>query len=530
MKMHFKPILWLVAGIVVMFATSLALEWYRNSKSLSKLSTDNIALLEQREWKNAENVFLTAENAVQGSLERGEMEKFIRVLKAQASVPGLLEFSLFSPDGVVTHSSDSVFLKKQLPSELRASLLTDQKPVSRLTDDAFEIYQPQKVNADCIRCHVDWKQDQSGGVLLCRFSSQVLKQTRQQGARSISTMKRDQIVSGATTALVIAVIFGALAIFVVHYQIAAPLVRVLDGLTVASDQVNETSDQLTGASQSLAERANQQAAALEETSTSLGELAVMIERNTNDAQSANGFAVEARRAAESGTACMDQMNHAMGEIQIGSSNIAKIVKTIDEIAFQTNLLALNAAVEAARAGEAGMGFAVVAEEVRSLAQRSAQAAKETAQRIEDSIERSRKGAAVSGQVALSFQKIVEKVRKVDELVSGIAVASKEQKEGIHQVNAAVKQMDSVTQANAANAEESASAAVELNSQADMLRRAIDELMRLMSGSANQCRETPTSNGKPWDRPSAPGTRKVEPDFEMETTSKLAASSRPSGAA
>jgi len=513
MKMHFKPVLWLVAGIVVMFATSLALEWYRNSQSLQKLSKDNITLLEQREWKNAENVFLTTENAVQGSLERGEMEKFIRLVKAQKSVQGLLEFSLFSREGAVTHSSDSVFLNKQLPPDLRTALLSDQKPVSRITDDAFEIYQPQKVNADCIRCHVDWKQDQCGGVLLCRFSTQALKQTRQEWARSISAMKRSQITSGAATALVIAVIFGTLAVFVVRYQIAGPLVRVLEGLTVASDQVNETSNQLTGASQALAERANQQAAALEETSSSLVELAAMIERNTTDAQSANGFAVEARRAAESGTACMEQMNHAMGEIQIGSSNIAKIVKTIDEIAFQTNLLALNAAVEAARAGEAGMGFAVVAEEVRNLAQRSAQAAKETAQRIEDSIERSRKGAAVSGQVALSFQEIVEKVRKVDDLVSGIAAASKEQKEGIHQVNTAVKQMDSVTHANAANAEESASAAVELSSQADMLRQAIDELMRLMSGSAGPGRETPASNDQPLDRPSMPGTRKGEADFK-----------------
>jgi methyl-accepting chemotaxis protein len=173
----------------------------------------------------------------------------------------------------------------------------------------------------------------------------------------------------------------------------------------------------------------------------------------------------------------------MDAIKDSSANIAKIVKTIDEIAFQTNILALNAAVEAARAGEAGAGFAVVAEEVRNLAQRSAQSAKETAARIEDSVTRSEHGVIISAKVVESFDEIVTKARKVDDLIAEIATASNEQNEGIGQVTLAVSQMDKVTQSSAANAEETASASEELSAQAEMMRDNVRTLQALV-GSAN----------------------------------------------
>ncbi len=242
---------------------------------------------------------------------------------------------------------------------------------------------------------------------------------------------------------------------------------------------------VASSSHALAEGSSSQAASLEETSASLEELNSMTKRNAESAQQAKSAATQARTSADDGSAQMQSMATAMAAIKASSDDIAKIIKTIDEIAFQTNILALNAAVEAARAGEAGMGFAVVAEEVRALAQRSATAAKETAAKIEDSVAKSQQGAQISDLVAKSFATIQQQIRSLDTLVGEIATASHEQTQGLGQVTSAVSQMDKVTQANAGSAEETAAASQELNAQAVVLTEAVASLQTLMGdhGSA-----------------------------------------------
>jgi len=253
----------------------------------------------------------------------------------------------------------------------------------------------------------------------------------------------------------------------------------------SSNQVASAAAQVSASSQTLAQGSSEQAASLEETSSSLEELASMTQRNSDNAQSAKSLTTETRQAAEAGNSQMSEMRQAMELIKTSSADIAKIIKSIDEIAFQTNILALNAAVEAARAGEAGAGFAVVAEEVRALAQRSAQAAKETADKIEIAIQNSNHGFSVSEKVAGSLEAITDKARKVDDLVGEIANASREQSQGITQINTAVSQMDKVTQGNASTSEESAAAAEELNSQAQVMRGAVDEMRALVEGSGRR---------------------------------------------
>lgn len=272
-------------------------------------------------------------------------------------------------------------------------------------------------------------------------------------------------------------------------SISKPIKLVTETLSAGAEQTTSAAAQVSTASQSLAEGASQQAASLEETSSSLEEMASMTRRNTENAQRTKELANQARVAGDAGAVDMKEMIAAMDAINASSADIGKIIKTIDEIAFQTNILALNAAVEAARAGEAGLGFAVVAEEVRSLAQRSAQAARETAGKIEAAVQKSHHGVAISGKVARNLDEIVNRTRQLDQLAAEVANASHEQTQGISQINLAVTEMDKVTQANAANAEESASAAEELNAQADALKAAVGELLALVGGSGATRRQS-----------------------------------------
>ena len=290
----------------------------------------------------------------------------------------------------------------------------------------------------------------------------------------VSFSKRTVIIV-LLVAFVLSIVIGVLT----TRGITVVLHRVSDELSLGADQTTSAAAQVSASSQTLAEGASEQAASLEETSSSLEEMASMTKRNAENAQKANDLAKQARRAADKGAGDMQAMNRAMGDIKTSSDDIAKIIKTIDEIAFQTNILALNAAVEAARAGEAGMGFAVVADEVRNLAQRSAQAAKETAAKIEGAIDKTAQGVDISQKVAAALNEIVATARQVDELVAEVSSASREQTQGIVQINTAVGQMDKVTQNNAANAEESAAAAEELNAQAMTLKQSVGHLMKLV---------------------------------------------------
>ena len=270
---------------------------------------------------------------------------------------------------------------------------------------------------------------------------------------------------------IIMVVLGLLAAFFIIRGVNRALTQTAETLSQGSLQVAAAAGQVSSASQSLAEGSSEQAASLEEISSSIEELASMTKRNAENAQSGKNSAGQARSAAEAGAAEMERMQSAMNAIQQSSNDISKIIRTIDEIAFQTNILALNAAVEAARAGESGAGFAVVADEVRSLAQRSAAAARETAGKIADATTRSALGVELSVKVSAGLQQILEKSREVDRLVTEVATASHEQSGGITQINMAVGQMDKVTQSNAANAGETASAAEALNAQSEELRNA-----------------------------------------------------------
>jgi methyl-accepting chemotaxis protein len=250
-----------------------------------------------------------------------------------------------------------------------------------------------------------------------------------------------------------------------------------------AEHVSAASVQVSSSVQSLSQGATEQAASLEETSASMEEMASMTRKNAENAEHAAQLATSVATQVQNSNRALSEMVLSMGAIKESSDKVAKIIKTIDEIAFQTNILALNAAVEAARAGEAGMGFAVVADEVRNLAQRSAQAARDTTGLIEESIVRSQEGATKVEQVAASIEAITASVDQVKSIVQEVREASQQQTQGIDQVSLAIAQMEKVTQSTAATAESSATASEELHAQAAASMEVVRQLSALLGASS-----------------------------------------------
>ncbi len=309
-------------------------------------------------------------------------------------------------------------------------------------------------------------------------------------ADSITTSARMNFTTGVGLAICT---LAGLVIAVFSLRAVSRLVRsTSDQLTSSAGIVSQRAAVLVDASQALAEGSSEQAASLEESSASLEEMAGMTRNNADSAKQAEEVARKTRHAADSGAARMQAMHGAMGAIMSACEDVTAILKTIDEIAFQTNILALNAAVEAARAGEAGAGFAVVADEVRNLAQRSAKAARETAEKIEVSVSKSREGVNLSNEVAKNFDDISGQIRTLADLVAGQATSAAEQTQGIDQLNTTVSQMDRVTQSNAANAEETAAAAGDLNQQSTALNEAVDRLRTLIGDRDRTAAPAPAS--------------------------------------
>ena len=331
----------------------------------------------------------------------------------------------------------------------------------------------------CVSCHnshpespkKDWKLNDVRGVL------EVAVPVNEQIQQNRATMINVAWITLGTLLLTVVVVSLYLGRWVTR-----PMQQMIEGLAQAASQVNAASSQLSTSAASLSQGATEQAASIEETSASMEELAGSTRQNAHNSEQASVLAGATDQQIHSLNQALSAMTASMSGIQQSSDKVSKIIKTIDEIAFQTNLLALNAAVEAARAGEAGKGFAVVADEVRNLAQRSAQAARDTSRLIEESLVKAKEGGLKLEHVACSVNAITESVVKVKFLIAQVTSASREQSQGIEEVRRAVAQMESVTQNTAATAEQSAAASEELHAQAETSIDLVAQLEGLIRGT------------------------------------------------
>lgn len=360
------------------------------------------------------------------------------------------------------------------------------------TDDELWVMRPVRLTKNCLTCHGDpvtspwnngtdilgmkmenWKEGQIHGMFKIASKLEPLHQEIADTQKAIWSVSL--------------IVFGLVVVLALFF-VTAPLNRLIATITTTTSQLAQTSGQvvssarqIASSSDSLARGAADQAAALEETSATLEEIASLSQANADNSGEADKISSTVEEVAEASVTHMSEMVQRMHDIQASSSEVQEIVKTIDEIAFQTNLLALNAAVEAARAGDAGKGFAVVAEEVRALAMRSANAAKETANKIGRATELANAGVSVCERVSSSLTEVQDNAVKARSLVRDIAAASKEQSTGIVQINIAVSELDKITQRNAATSEEAAAESHSMQKQAETLDHSVAKLQHILKG-------------------------------------------------
>jgi len=482
MTIHLKLTLSLLIGLIIILSLGQLFSFFTINNMMSEFSESNIKILEQREKDFAMNIFYSVEQSVAGSLERGEMEKFSQFLAYQKNIKGLLEFSLYSREGTVTHSSSDEFINNTINPDIGKNLHADSGIVFLKKKDTIEIYHPQKVKYDCIRCHRTWKIGENGGTTYFRFSTEALEKSINQAHSYLTEIKKSVLFNSIILIALITILLVVGNYAAVKFFVSNPLRSIVDLLNLfkqdegdlsrripvmSKDLIGELAELFNAFIESLndaifdaqnvaftvGENAKKQAESMEEITGSVKDIAVITEENVNTAKQTNDLIKTVEKSISIASDEIKQLSNETQALRESSDKTAQIIKSIDGIAFQTNLLALNAAVEAARAGEAGAGFAVVAEEVRNLALRTAESAKSTSDMIEYTIRKIEDNNNIATKVNKEFLQLEEKSKNALNLVSKIADSSNEQNTRIQGVNAALAEMDQATIKNSSESED-----------------------------------------------------------------------------
>lgn len=483
MKLHMKLVLALMVVLVIIISIGQIVQLKNIRDQIFDFSNENIKILKEHEELFAQNIHKSVERAVAGSLERGEMTKFTKLLEDQTEIEGLLEFSLYDRNGVVTHSTDNAFIGNRMNDKVSQTISRNTGLSIIWEEDAIHVLKPQAVTGDCIRCHTSWKAGETGGVTSLRFSRNSLNTAEAQAADTIIKMRNSTIITSIISVSGICIILAMLIYFLVKRMVSSPLNNSLDMLKDIAEGEGDltrrldinTNDEvgslskwfnifieklqgmfgsvktnvviLTDASTELAGDSENMSKGVEEMASSLGKVALSTKDVNNHISSVAQAIKETSKSVNAVANSTEEMTSTINEIarntekannisteavaqarnssrrildlEEASKDIDKITETIVEISEQTNLLALNATIEAARAGEAGKGFAVVANEVKDLARQTAEATRD----IKTSIESIQKSTGITTSEINSVLKVINDVNSV---VSEVAASAEQQ--------------------------------------------------------------------------------------------------------
>jgi methyl-accepting chemotaxis protein len=473
MKLQNKIMIILVSITVFLLSGVQILQYSEIINTISKLADTSVELIKQSEEDKAKNIFISVERAVAGSLERGEMEKFTKLIKEQNQIKGLLEFSLFNKEGIATYSSKEKFLNTRINPGVFNDIQNQEENLTVRSGKTIEIFQPQLATADCLRCHVDWQQGSLCGVTYFRFSTEALVTAMAQASDTMTRVKHDFFKNTAFVIIFLIVLMACVISFLIRKMIGRPLDNVISLLQLFEKEEGDLTRRITVRSNDeigmMAQLFNQfieylntvishaqisaktvgkssldQFETAERANETVNQISAMIDTSAKHAEDADALLRDANSVIKNASGAMKDLYSTMKEISTVSGETLSVISVIDEIAFQTNLLALNAAVEAARAGEAGAGFAVVADEVRHLARKSSEAAQNSNKMIEKSEKKIRTAVERAGQVHSVFEDVSEKSAMATQYMNDIVVASNEQAERMKHIHSALADMDSAS--------------------------------------------------------------------------------------